>query len=54
MSLRVALGLIASVTLFLLTFLFTGDFKVPQKEVVMLLNIANQVNICLPEDDKGF
>lgn len=30
-------------------FLFRADFKVPQREVVLQIDIKNKVNICLPE-----
>lgn len=36
-------------------FLFNSDAKIPQKEVVLSIDIKNKINICLPDkldDDK--
>jgi|LauGreSBDMM110SN_4_FD.fasta_scaffold06344_2 hypothetical protein len=32
--------------------LFRTDFKVPQKTVILKVDIKNRVNICLPESEK--
>ncbi len=37
------------VTLAAFVLLFRADFKVPQRQVVLQLDIKNKVNICLPE-----
>ena len=34
----------------LFIFLINDDAKIPQKEVVVEIDIKNKVNICLPED----
>lgn len=42
-------SLFAMFALFIL--LFRADFKVPQQQVTMSIDIKNKVNICLPEDE---
>ncbi len=37
-----------------LSFVLVDDFKIPQRETSMAINIKNKVNICLPEDDEDF
>lgn len=33
-------------------FLFSADTKIPQKEVTLLVDIRNKINICLPEESE--
>lgn len=37
-----------------LVFVISDDVKVPQKEVVLKIDVKDKVNICLPEDEKIF
>jgi hypothetical protein len=34
-----------------LKLLIADDFKIPQRQVSLTIDIKNQVNICLPEGD---
>lgn len=34
--------------------LFRDDAKIPQKDVIVKLDVKNKVNICQPEDEKIF
>ncbi len=44
------ISLIAMLVLFV--FLFRDDSKLPQREIIVQIDIKNKVNICLPEDEK--
>ncbi len=46
------IGLFAMLALFI--FLLLDDTNIPQKEQVVKIDINNNVNICLPEDEKIF
>jgi len=37
-----------------ITFLAIRDTKIPRKEVAIKIEIANKVNICLPENEEMF
>jgi len=41
-------------TLVLFIFLFRDDIKIPQKEIILKIDVKNKVNICLPENDEIF
>ena len=45
-------GLLTMFGLFI--FLIQDDARVPQREIVMRINMKDKVNICLPEDEKIF
>ncbi len=36
----------------LVVFLIRDDAKIPQKEIILKIDVKNKVNICLPEDDE--
>jgi hypothetical protein len=36
------------------TFFAIRDTKIPRKEIALKIDIANKVNICLPEDNELF
>jgi hypothetical protein len=38
----------------LFVLLFNDNAKIPQKETVLKLDVKNQINICLPTDEKIF
>lgn len=46
------IGLLSMFVLFV--FLFRDDAKIPQREVVIKIDVRDRVNICLPEDEKIF
>ena len=45
-------ALIAMFALFV--FLVSDDTKLPQREIILKIDIEDKVNICLPEDEKIF
>lgn len=38
----------------LVVFLFRDEAKIPQREVVIKIDVKNKVNVCLPTDEKIF
>jgi hypothetical protein len=38
----------------LIIFMMQDDIKIPQKEITMVIDMKNKVNICLPDDEEEF
>jgi len=39
------------IMLLLAVFLFRSDIQIPQKEIIVAIDVKDKLNICTPEDD---
>lgn len=46
------IGLVAMFALFII--LVNDDLKISQREIILKVDVANKINICLAEDDEIF